>query len=83
MSIDDNLFIFNTINHKYSNYIVPKLPNLICTYLLQYPEKHDLYLSSNVDVEELLKYIIETRKHEKIKLSEIIINYVEVICNNI
>lgn len=40
----DKLFIYNVINKKYQNNIIPNIPKLLVTYLLKNPDKIELYL---------------------------------------
>lgn len=65
----DKLFIYNVINKKYQNNIIPNIPKLLVTYLLKNPNKIELYLRKEITIDNLLnniKYDKKTNILEKI-----------------
>ena len=50
-----NHHTYISIHTKYDNPILPNIPSLIISYLLQHPEKKSLYLNPNIIISELLK----------------------------
>lgn len=58
----DKLFIYNVINKKYQNNIIPNIPKLLVTYLLKNPDKIELYLRKEITIDNLLKSIKYDKK---------------------
>lgn len=58
----DKLFIYNVINKKYQNNIIPNIPKLLVTYLLKNPNKIELYLRKEITIDNLLKNIKYDKK---------------------
>lgn len=58
----DKLFIYNVINKKYQNNIIPNIPKLLVTYLLKNPDKIELYLRKEITIDNLLKNIKYDKK---------------------
>ncbi len=75
--------IFNTdikvwIHNKYQNNIIPRIPELITTYLLENKDKLNLYFNKNITINELLNYISkEFKNNPNAKLIDLITSYVE------
>ncbi len=73
--------IYLSVYYKYDNNIIPTLPRIILTYLLQNPQKINLYINKDIHVGMILSYLSGKSLEEKAILKEII-EYVEVICRN-
>lgn len=58
----NKLFIYNVINKKYQNNIIPNIPKLLVTYLLKNPNKIELYLRKEITIDNLLKNIKYDKK---------------------
>lgn len=78
MDYKDYLYIYNSIHFKYENCIIPKLPDIICTFIYNNPHEHKKYLSSKIDVNELLLYL--SICNDETNILDGVINYVEEIC---
>lgn len=74
--------LYLCIYYKYDNNIIPNLPRIILTYLLNNIDKVNLYMNRKIHVGMILEYLSKKNLKEKEILNEII-NYVEVICKNI
>ncbi len=73
--IEINYFIHN----KFKNNVLPRIPDLITSYLIDNPDKIDLYFDKNLNVDSILKYLASAFKETKnIKLLDEIVKYVEV-----
>ena len=73
--------IYLSVYYKYDNNIIPTLPRIILTYLLQNPHKVNLYINKDIHVGMILKHLSGKSLEEKDILNEII-EFVEVICKN-
>ena len=69
--------IYVWINHKYKNNVFNKLPMIVWTYLIDYPEKVDLYLDEKIVLDDLLAYLSKQQLDENKNLIDYIINYIE------
>lgn len=69
--------IYVWINHKYKNNVFNKLPMIIWSYLTAHPEKVALYLSKEINLDDLLSYLSKQQLDENINLIDLIINYIE------
>lgn len=58
MKYEDLIGIETPIKYKFQNKMIPELVEIIRDYLFENPNKFDLYLSENVTVENLLRYLI-------------------------
>lgn len=52
-----NTDIYVWAHYKYQNQIIPILPDLITSYLLEYPNKMDYYFNPNITVFDLIKHL--------------------------
>ena len=69
--------IYVWINHKYKNNVFNKLPMIVWTYLIDYPEKVDLYLDEKIVLDELLEYLSKQLLTEEVSIIDLIIKFVE------
>lgn len=58
MKTEDLIFIETSIKHKYNNFILPEIVDIIKNYIFQNNDLHQLYLNKNINVEKLIKYIV-------------------------
>ena len=58
MKYEDLIGIETPIKYKFQNKMIPELVEIIRDYLFENPNKFNLYLSENVAVENLLRYLI-------------------------
>lgn len=65
MKYEDLIGVETPIKYKFQNKMIPELVEIIRDYLFENPNKFSLYLSENVTVENLLRYLItvETLKN--------------------
>ena len=57
MRYEDLIGIETPIKYKFQNKMIPELVEIIRDYLFINPNKLDLYLSENVTIENLLRYL--------------------------
>lgn len=81
----DKHFIYMAIYCKYDNNVLPQIPRVLVSYLLDNPGKIDFYLNKNIHIGMLLERLSTAfRTKEEINILEEIINYVEVeLCRTI
>ena len=81
----DRHFIYMAIYCKYDNNILPQIPRVLVSYLLDNPGKIDFYLNKNIHVGMLLERLCKVFKEkEEINILEEIVQYVEVeLCKTI
>ena len=73
-----NTDIYIWIHYRYKNNILPVIPCLITTYILNNPNKLNLYLDKKLNVNKLLDYIAKEYKDKKTnEILNMIIDYVE------
>ena len=58
MKYEDLIGIETPIKYKFQNKMIPELVEIIKDYLFENPSKFNLYLSENVTVENLLRYLV-------------------------
>lgn len=58
MKYEDLIGIETPVKYKFQNKMLPELVEIIRDYLFENPNKFSLYLSENVTVENLLRYLI-------------------------
>lgn len=58
MKYEDLIGVETPIKYKFQNKMIPELVEIIRDYLFENPNKFSLYLSENVTVENLLRYLI-------------------------
>lgn len=58
MKYEDLIGIETPVKYKFQNKMIPELVEIIRDYLFENPSKFNLYLSENVKVENLLRYLI-------------------------
>ena len=58
MRYEDLIGIETPIKYKFQNKMIPELVEIIKDYLFENPSKFNLYLSENVTVENVLRYLI-------------------------
>lgn len=75
----DKHFLYMAIYCKYDNNILPQVPKVLVSYLLDNPGKIDFYLNSKVHIGMILERLSNVfREKEEINILEEIIQYVEV-----
>ena len=58
MKYEDLIGVETPIKYKFQNKMIPELVEIIRDYLFENPSKFNLYLSENVTVENILRYLI-------------------------
>ena len=58
MKYEDLIRIETPVKYKFQNKMIPELVEIIRDYLFENPSKFNLYLSENVTVENLLRYLV-------------------------
>ena len=58
MKYEDLIGIETPVKYKFQNKMIPELVEIIRDYLFENPSKFNLYLSENVTVENVLRYLI-------------------------
>lgn len=58
MKYEDLIGIETPVKYKFQNKMIPELVEIIRDYLFENPNKLVLYLSENVTVENVLRYLI-------------------------
>ena len=58
MKYEDLIGIETPVKYKFQNKMIPELVEIIRDYLFENPSKFSLYLSENVTVENLLRYLV-------------------------
>lgn len=71
----DNIQIFVVINHKFSNHLIPILPDLVIAYLIDHKDKVKYYFDSNINVSDILKSI--STLSGEVNIMDEVIKYVE------
>ena len=75
----DKHFLYMAIYCKYDNNILPQVPKVLVSYLLDNPGKIDFYLNSKVHIGMILERLSNVfREKEEINILDEIIQYVEV-----
>ena len=83
MRYEDLIGIDTPIKYKFQNKMIPELVEIIRDYLFINPNKLDLYLSENVTIENLLRYLVtidELKSNYDLSIGDIlkeIIKFVE------
>ena len=83
MRYEDLIGIETPIKYKFQNKMIPELVEIIRDYLFINPNKLNLYLSENVTIENLLRYLVtidELKKNYDLSTGDIlkeIIKFVE------
>ena len=83
MRYEDLIGIETPIKYKFQNKMLPELVEIIRDYLFINPNKLNLYLSENVTIENLLRYLVtidELKKNYDLSTGDIlkeIIKFVE------
>ena len=83
MRYEDLIGIDTPIKYKFQNKMIPELVEIIRDYLFINPNKLDLYLSENVTIENLLRYLVtidELKNNYDLSIGDIlkeIIKFVE------
>ena len=83
MRYEDLIGIETPIKYKFQNKMIPELAEIIRDYLFKNPNKLDLYLSENITVDNLLRYLVtidELKNNYDLSIGDIlkeIIKYVE------
>lgn len=76
--IPTNTDIYIWIHYRYKNNILPVIPCLITTYILEHPDKLNLYLDKKLNINKLLEYIASSYKDKKTnEILNMIVEYVE------
>ncbi len=71
--------IYVCLYFKYDNNIIPELPRILVSYLLDYPDKISFYINNTIHVGMILYMLaIKYAANPNIDILEEIINYVEV-----
>ena len=58
MRYEDLIGIETPIKYKFQNKMIPELAEIIRDYLFKNPNKLELYLSENITVDNLLRYLV-------------------------
>ena len=58
MKYEDLIGIETPIKYKFQNKMIPELAEIIRDYLFKNPNKLELYLSENITVDNLLRYLV-------------------------
>ena len=61
----DKHWIYVAVHNKYSNNILPQLPQLLSTYLLLNPDKANLYFMSKLSIDDILYCFFTKYKTDK------------------
>lgn len=83
MRYEDLIGIETPIKYKFQNKMIPELVEIIRDYLFKNPNKLDLYLSENITVDNLLRYLVtidELKNNYDLSIGDIlkeIIKFVE------
>ena len=83
MRYEDLIGIETPIKYKFQNKMIPELAEIIRDYLFKNPNKLDLYLSENITMDNLLRYLVtidELKNNYDLSIGDIlkeIIKYVE------
>ena len=83
MRYEDLIGIETPIKYKFQNKMIPELVEIIRDYLFINPNKLNLYLSENVTIENLLRYLVtidELKNNYDLSIGDIlkeIIKFVE------
>ena len=60
-----NTDIYVWTHYKYQNPIIPRLPDLITSYLIENPNKMDYYFNPNITVADLIKHLANSYSKNK------------------
>ncbi|MFI3307832.1 MAG: hypothetical protein R3Y21_04615 [Mycoplasmatota bacterium] len=72
----DKEYLRIRVYYKYNNLLIKRIPDFIYSYLLSKPELEPIYLSADINIENLLNYISkETLKDNSLEQS--IIKFIE------
>ena len=83
MRYEDLIGIETPIKYKFQNKMIPELVEIIRDYLFINPNKLNLYLSENITIENLLRYLVtidELKNNYDLSIGDIlkeIIKFVE------
>lgn len=58
MRYEDLIGVETPIKYKFQNKMIPELVEIIRDYLFMNPNKLDLYLSENITLDNLLRYLV-------------------------
>lgn len=74
----NNHYIYTILFIKYDNDIMPDIPRVLVSYLIQNPNKVEYYISSKVHIGKILERLSDVFKENKnVDILDEIINYVE------
>lgn len=81
----DRHALYMAIYFKYDNNLISSIPKLLVSYLLEYPNKINLYLNNYIHIGIILERLCAIYQVKKdLDLLEEIIRFVEVdLCKNI
>ena len=66
-----NTDIYVWVHYRYQNPIIPRLPDLITSYLIDNPNKMDYYFNPNITVADLIKHLANSySKNREMNLLE-------------
>ncbi len=75
----NNHLLYLSLFLKYNNNLIPDLPRILLSYILQNPDKRKTYLSDSISTELILAKIAEVfSKSKQIDVLNEIIKFVEV-----
>ena len=83
MRYEDLIGIETPIKYKFQNKMIPELAEIIRDYLFKNPNKLELYLSENITMDNLLRYLVtidELKNNYDLSIGDIlkeIIKFVE------
>ena len=60
-----NTDIYVWVHYRYQNPIIPRLPDLITSYLIENPNKMDYYFNPNITVSNLIKHLANSYSKNK------------------
>lgn len=64
MKYEELIGIETPLSFKYANHIMPEIVSLLKSYLFKNPDMVKYYLNNEIDVDELIKYIVN---HQSLK----------------
>ena len=74
MRYEDLIGIETPIKYKFQNKMIPELVEIIRDYLFINPNKLNLYLSENVTIENLLRYLVTIEELKKTMIYLLVIS---------
>ena len=66
------------IENKYKNNLYPELPKMITSYIIDNPDKLDLYLDKNIDTNKLFDHLYTTFKKTK-KINRVMKDIIAIV----